>query len=237
MTLPVFYYPQQINNHTSIQLEGDTAKHLHVLRTQVGERLQLTDGKGTMATAVVANAGKKNYEVEISEVTFIERPATNFHLAVSFTKNASRNEWLLEKATELGVATIHPIMSKRTERIHFKAERWNHILVSAMLQSQQVYLPVLDEPKSFDALIKEYQSTQQKLIAHCEAGIERQSLSRVLKAHNDAVFFIGPEGDFTQDEIDFAMQHDFAGIQLGDTRLRTETAAMTVCAYFKMLNS
>jgi 16S rRNA (uracil1498-N3)-methyltransferase len=237
MSLPVFYYPQQLFVGSLVSLEGDTAQHLHVLRTQIGEQLQLTDGNGNLATAVVKNSAKKKFDVHITQTEQLEKKTTPFHLAVAFTKNASRNEWLLEKATELGVSSIQPIISKRSEKVHFKEERWSNILVSAMLQSQQCHLPRLATPLSFEKIIAAYQFVPQKIIAHCEPSIERLPLHQAVKPQTETIFFIGPEGDFTKEEIQQAMNEKMLSIQLGNTRLRTETAAMAVLAFFKMLHS
>ena len=236
MTLPIFYYPQDYSR-PQMMMEGDVVKHIaQVLRMKTGDQLQLTDGKGTVTDVSINSISKKTVEVNIASTKKYDQPNPQLHLAIAFTKNASRNEWLLEKATELGVTTIQPLITKRSERVHTKEDRWQNILVSAMLQSQQYHLPILEKPKELKLVIAETKAEAIKLIAHCEYGIERQQISVLLIPDNNTVALIGPEGDFTREEIEMAMQNDFTGIDLGSNRLRTETAAMAVCAYFKMMN-
>ncbi len=237
MALPVFYYPPVYQEASNLLLEGDIVKHIvQVLRMKSGEQLQLTDGKGTSALATILHTSKKSCEVRLSDIQKLPQPPTRFCLAIAFTKNASRNEWLLEKATELGASVIQPLMTHRTERVHSKEERWQNILVSAMLQSQQYYLPVLEKPKELKTVVIELKMYEQKFIAHCEKERPRAALSRLLQPQKNTCVLIGPEGDFTPEEIETAMDNGFEGIDLGNNRLRTETAAITVCAYFKLMN-
>lgn len=237
MTLPVFYYPCEYHESKDFLLEGDVVKHIvQVLRMNSGEQLQITDGKGTSALATIVHTSKKSCEVNLSGIQKHEPPHTQLYLAIAFTKNASRNEWLLEKATELGASVIQPLTTQRTERVHLKEERWYNILVSAMLQSQQYYLPILEKPKELKSIFEDVKSYEQKLIAHCERDIARKNLSELFLSQKNTCVLIGPEGDFTKEEIEMAMDNDFKGIHLGNNRLRTETAAMSVCAYFKMMN-
>lgn len=238
MALPVFYYPCEYQESNNLLLEGDVVKHIvQVLRMDKGEQLLLTDGKGTSVTATIIHTTKKVCEVVLSDMQKHEPSNVPLYLAIAFTKNASRNEWLLEKATELGVSVIQPLTTQRTERIHQKEERWQNILISAMLQSQQYYLPVLEKPKELKNILEDVKNYKQKFIAHCESGIARKNLSEVLQPGKETCVLIGPEGDFTKEEIAMAMNNDVEGIDLGTNRLRTETAAMAVCAYFKMMNS
>lgn len=217
-------------------LEEDTAKHVvQVLRMENGEQLRLTDGAGTLATATISNAQKKKCSVTLNEVQKFEPAATPFHLCVAFTKNTSRNEWLLEKATELGVTTIVPLIAARSERERFRHDRWQNILVSAMLQSQQYYLPELAEPAELPAVLKRFEAVKQKFIAHCISEEERTSISGSMAPHKETLIFIGPEGDFTSEEVALCMAQGCRPIVMGANRLRTETAAMAACAYFNMI--
>jgi 16S rRNA (uracil1498-N3)-methyltransferase len=155
-------------------------------------------------------------------------PARSVSIAISPLKNASRFEWFLEKATEVGVTTIIPLLSERTERQHTRQERWQNILVSALLQSQQTWLPVLTEPVSFSAFIASGQA-EQRLIAHClEAPRPTESLAgRVqLQRAGSTLILIGPEGDFTPKEVALALAENFIPVTLGRNRLRTETAGV-----------
>jgi len=235
--LPQFFLDRDFKEHTEIGLDEDTAKHIvQVLRMQPGEQVQLTNGKGFTAVATIKDAAKKKCSVSLDAVTFHEQKQSTLHLCVAFTKNTSRNEWLLEKATELGVRSITPLMATRTEREHIRYDRWRNILVAAIMQSQQYYLPVLNEASTMDKVLKQYGHVSQKFIAHCIAAHQRQPLSEVLKPGTETLILIGPEGDFTEDEVDLCMRHGFVAVSMGAQRLRTETAAMTACAYFNLVN-
>lgn len=237
-SLPQFYTTVPLILHQSFSLEQETAKHIvQVLRMTIGEAIYLTDGKGTKALATIMGTSKKQCEVQIRELTKTETHHPKLYLGVAFTKNASRNEWLLEKAVELGVHTILPILTTRSERIHFKEDRWNNILIAAMLQSQQTHLAVLTSPINFSKLLLEYEQLPQKLMAHCMDDAHKQPLKEAMKADTDTIVLIGPEGDFTKEEITMAAAQQFKNIDLGSNRLRTETAALAACAYFKLINS
>ncbi|HTN45262.1 MAG TPA: RsmE family RNA methyltransferase [Flavipsychrobacter sp.] len=237
MEYPIFYFPEDYSKAHLLSLEGDLVKHIvQVLRMQAGETLQLTDGCGGVATVTIQSASKKTCVVSINSIEKFKPKQPCLHLCVAFTKNASRNEWLLEKATELGIASIQPVMSTRTEKFHPKEERWRNILVSAMLQSKQYYLPELKDPASIASVISAHSNTPQQCIAHCDIEFDRQPVYDFFEQEKDTVFLIGPEGDFTKDEILLAVENGFKGINLGMNRLRTETAAMSVCAYFNMSN-
>jgi 16S rRNA (uracil1498-N3)-methyltransferase len=203
---------------------------------QAGEKLQLTDGKGSVADVTITDAGKKKCTVNVDSITKHQPPVTRLHLAIAFTKNTSRNEWLLEKATELGVSSIIPLSVTRSERERAKYERWNGILISAMLQSQQYYLPHLSEALSLKDLITKY-DVAQKLIGHCITSSPRAAIAKALQPRKETLILIGPEGDFTKEEVTLCEQNGFTGISLASQRLRTETAAMAVCAYFNSINN
>lgn len=235
--LPHFYHKGVLVAGEEIGLEEETAKHIiQVLRMQTGDRVQLTNGAGFAAIATIAKAEKKRGSVVIEQVTFFEERKPGLYIGVAFTKNASRNEWLLEKVTELGAKGIIPLMTARTERDKIRYDRWHNILVAAMIQSQQYYLPVLETAMSLEKVLEKYGSLPQKLIGHCEKDIARQSVSKMLKSGLDTLALVGPEGDFTVDEINLCMGHQFIGVSMGTQRLRTETAAMSVSAYFNLVN-
>ncbi|MES1221018.1 MAG: RsmE family RNA methyltransferase, partial [Bacteroidota bacterium] len=153
-------------------------------------------------------------------------------VAVSLIKNTSRFEWFLEKATEIGVNEIIPLICERTEKQKFREDRMRGILISAMLQSQQTWLPVLHEPVLFKKVI-ENSAHEQKFIAHCIEE-KKLNLTKLVNYEMDSqIILIGPEGDFTKEEIDLAMHHHFRPVALGETRLRTETAAMVAATILK----
>ncbi|RYD58784.1 MAG: 16S rRNA (uracil(1498)-N(3))-methyltransferase [Sphingobacteriales bacterium] len=237
MALPLFYYDADLEAGKEIWLSEDTAKHIvQVLRMQVNDRIRLTNGRGYTAIVSIATAEKKKCKVIIEDVSFIPLKAHVFHLGIAFTKNASRNEWLLEKATELGVRTIIPLITKRTEREKTRFDRWNNILVSAMLQSQQSHLPVLAEATTLEKVLEQYNEPQ-KLVAHCIDEKERTPVTKMLNRDKGTILLIGPEGDFTEEEVTLCEAKGYMGISLGEQRLRTETAAMAACAYFNLINN
>ncbi len=227
MALPFFYIESFDASQQLITLNEETSKHVvQVLRMKEGEQLNLTDGRGNLLTAAISDAHKKHCVVKIQAASFSPQAARKTTIAVSLVKNASRFEWFLEKATEIGVTEIIPLLCERTERQHFRYDRMKGILVSAMLQSQQTWLPLLHEPVKFEHLkMKEFENSL-KLIAHCEET-ERNSLSNFqIDQFSNRVILIGPEGDFTTTEINDALAAGYKPVMLGETRLRTETAAV-----------
>ena len=236
--LPFFYQDTELQTEANLALTEETAKHIvQVLRKKEGDLFILNNGKGQSAEATIIAADKKRCSVRLSKVIQHQKPTYGLHLCVAFTKNASRNEWLLEKAAELGVQSITPIISARTEREKFRADRANNILISAMLQSQQYFLPALHSPSSMQQILEFHKETEQKFMAHCDENFERKAINNILKPKKDTVLLIGPEGDFTPEEIELFSKNDFNGVILCQQRLRTETAAMAVCAYFNLINN
>lgn len=220
-----------------MSLQADTAKHVvQVLRMSEGDRIALTNGKGERAEGAILSAHKKSCVVSIEEVQMYERKLPQLHLVVAFTKNTARNEWILEKATELGVATIIPLSTKRSERDKFRYDRWQNILVAAILQSQQYYLPDLREVTTLDAVMSELEAVPQKLVAHCMGEQSRKPILEAIEKDKETLLLIGPEGDFTEEEVNELTSKGYIGISMGHNRLRTETAAVNACACFNMLN-
>jgi 16S rRNA (uracil1498-N3)-methyltransferase len=237
MQLPFFYIETFDTTSKTITLDEDTSRHVvQVLRMKEGEKLNLTDGMGNLITAEVVDAHKKHCEVRVIDSKFTIHDSRKISIAISLLKNTSRFEWFLEKATEIGVTEIIPLICERTEKQKFRYDRMKQICVSAMLQSQQTWLPVLQEPVRFgDLMIRQFDDYQ-KLIAHC-ADDQKQSLSkpRISKSAHELII-IGPEGDFTREEIKVALQNDFIPVTLGATRLRTETAGVVAVTLMKMLS-
>lgn len=237
MALPHFFHDASLQQGDTVWLDEATTRHVvQVLRMQPGEQLQLIDGQGHEAMATITIAEKKKCGVAINGITLHHQRAYGLHLGIAFTKNSSRNEWLLEKATELGIKSIIPLSTTRTEREKIKHERWRSILISALLQSQQYYLPQLSEPATLKEILKQHGAVPQKFIAHCIDEHQRQPVAELLKPGVETVLLIGPEGDFTADEVTLCEEQGFAGISLGTQRLRTETAAMAACAYYNLIN-
>ena len=194
MALPIFYV-SQYKNEELLLLNEDTSRHVvQVLRMKKGELLQLTDGKGSLLTAAVVDDHKKNCTVAIKQKVFHAATERRISIAISLLKNVARFEWFLEKATEIGVAEIVPLKCDRTEKQHFRLDRMNNILIAAMLQSQQTWLPVLIEPISFMEAVSNSASTC-KLIAHC--GQVAKHAIKDFTGHTCTQILIGPEGDFS----------------------------------------
>jgi 16S rRNA (uracil1498-N3)-methyltransferase len=229
MALPFFYTPQL--HAGPVVLDEATSKHIAgVLRMKAGETIRLTDGNGTNAEAVIADDNRKRCTVHVAAVITERERATHVSIAISLLKNVARFEWFLEKATEIGVAEVVPLLCERTERTAFRHDRMQTILISAMLQSQQCRLPVLHQPVKFDKLLQTAQQ-ENRFIAHCLPQ-QKQSLYELLKNNKgSSLMLIGPEGDFTTGEIEQALQQHFLPVTLGDTRLRTETAGMVAAAW------
>lgn len=235
--LPFFYHPLLDEKQKTITLDEPASKHcIQVLRMQEGEQMMLTDGKGKkmLVTIIVADRKRCGVRPDYTEILTV-RPF-RFALGIAFTKNNSRNEWLLEKATEMGVEEIYPLICSRSEKEKFNADRLKGILVAAMLQSQQGYLPILHEPVALKKIPAITQEIGQKLIAHCLDTEERVSLLTQMKSGQDTIALIGPEGDFTKEEITLCLGSGFTPVSLGANRLRTETAGLYVCTVFNALN-
>ena len=246
MALPFFYLPSYDPAATELTLDEENSRHIvQVLRMQPGEALQLTDGKGTVLTVVIIDDHKKKCRVRIQSTGFQSPAKKKVVIAISLLKNASRFEWFLEKATEIGVGSIIPLLCERTEKQHTRTDRLRNILVSAMLQSQQCWLPDLPEPTSLAGLLANPPGDQ-RFIAHClESPRPTASLANWRQAipvtPNPGIppagpapiaqlILIGPEGDFSPKEIETALKEGFLPVTLGDNRLRTETAGVVAAA-------
>ena len=220
--LPLFHFPALQSSQGTINLTEEIKKHaVTVLRMQAGEQLVLTDGKGCSATADILQADKKQLTVALGALVAHPAPQKKMILGISLLKNTARFEWMLEKVTEIGITEIIPFLAERTERQHFRQDRFQQILVSACLQSGQFHFPILHEPIKLAAVFS-MDLPPQKFIAHCMEGNKPQ-----LKGQSsESILLIGPEGDFTAEELALAMQHQFAPVSLGESRLRTETAGI-----------
>lgn len=220
--LPLFHFPALQSSQGTINLTEEIRKHaVTVLRMQVGEQLMLTDGKGFSATADILQADKKQLMVALGQMIAHPAPQKKMILGISLLKNTARFEWMLEKVTEIGITEIIPLLAERTERQHFRQERFQQILVSACLQSGQFHFPILREPVKL-ATVFSMDLPPNKFIAHCMEGDKPQLTGQSL----DSILLIGPEGDFTPAELDLAVQHQCKPVGLGESRLRTETAGI-----------
>ncbi|HEX6170982.1 MAG TPA: RsmE family RNA methyltransferase [Chitinophagaceae bacterium] len=237
MALPFFYITEFVSSQKEIVLDEDTSRHVvQVLRMKEGEKLNLTDGKGHLISAGIIDDHKKHCTVKVVDSKFTSQASRKVTIAISLLKNANRFEWFLEKATEIGVSEIIPLICERTEKQKFRHDRMKGICISAMLQSQQVWLPELYEPVKYIEYIKSGTGDTDltKFIAHCEKPAEKQNLSS-FQSFTHSTILVGPEGDFTKQEIEFALQNNFIPVSLGETRLRTETAGVVAMALLKMI--
>lgn len=223
-------YSNDISDNLIRPDEEESAHIVRVLRMAVGDRLEVTDGRGNLYTCVLEVAGKKEVIARILSTEFIAQTQPQLTLAIAPTKNADRLEWLAEKAVEMGISCIVPLLCRHSERKQFRADRLGKILLSAMKQSQRVRLPELRPMVEFADFVREEYSGQ-KAIAHCREG-QKENYSDFLKKGKDALVLIGPEGDFSTEEVDMAVRAGFVPVSLGSARLRTETAGLAVCAGF-----
>lgn len=224
MQLP-FFYEENLPEEENFLLSEETSKHIvQVLRMHENENLLITNGEGQVLTARLIKANRKNAEVQLINKSANAKPTPKVSIGISLIKNASRFEWFLEKATEIGVSEIIPVICGRTEKQYFRYDRMKNILISAMLQSQQSWLPLLQVPMIIEELIKNAEQ-QNKYIAHC-VDDKRIHLGSEKKSEGDQIILIGPEGDFTKDEIEAALKNSYVPVSLGQTRLRTETAGI-----------
>ncbi|WP_396193710.1 16S rRNA (uracil(1498)-N(3))-methyltransferase [Flavobacterium sp.] len=226
--MQLFYNPSINETATFFVFDKEESKHIvKVLRKKEGDILFVTNGLGFLFTTEITIASDNKCTVKINSVEFQEKPKFHLHMAVAPTKMNERYEWFLEKATEIGIQEITPIICEHSERKIIKTDRFQKILESAMKQSLHYYLPKLNEPINFKEFIKKEYSGQ-KFIAHCEEA-DKKSLKNELQTEKDVLILIGPEGDFSVKEIQSALEQDFIPVSLGQTRLRTETAAVVAC--------
>jgi 16S rRNA (uracil1498-N3)-methyltransferase len=227
--MQLFYNSNISENDSQQTFSKEESKHIiKVLRKSVGDVLHITNGEGWLFEAKICDSNIKKCVANIISKSYRDRRKYKLHLAVAPTKMNDRYEWFLEKATEIGVDEITPILCEHSERKIIKLERFQRILESAMKQSLQCYLPKLNSAISFsDFVQKEFNN--QVFIAHCESESIRKSLKSQLQPQKNVTILIGPEGDFSVKEIEMALQRNFIPVTLGETRLRTETAAITAC--------
>lgn len=231
----VFYTPDIRSNEYTLS-EEESRHCTKVLRLGVGAHVYLIDGIGGLYKAEIVNEGKRQVLLQIIEVQReYQKRNHHLHIAIAPTKNIDRLEWFLEKATEIGIAEITPVICERSERKVVKEDRLYKVITSAVKQSLQAYHPVLNPQTSMAAFLK--QSNQGiKMIAHCVDNAPRQFITDVIQPQQRYVILIGPEGDFTPAEIELALQNDYKPLTLGNTRLRTETAALAACFEVNYLN-
>jgi 16S rRNA (uracil1498-N3)-methyltransferase len=223
------FYNSSINENTeSFFFDKEESKHIiKVLRKKDNDILFVTNGLGYLFKTKITLASDSKCTVKILSAVKSETPQFHLHLAVAPTKMNERFEWFLEKATEIGIHEITPILCDRSERKVINQERFEKIILTAMKQANVLFLPKLNKFKTFKEFMQ-VKNEGMQLIAHCEET-SKKSLKSVLKPNQNVTLLIGPEGDFSEKEIQLATAQNFTAVSLGNTRLRTETAAIVAC--------
>lgn len=226
--MQLFYNPTITEDTEGFVFDKEESKHIvKVMRKKQGDTLFVTNGLGFLFKTEIIIAMDTKCSVKIVSFEKSEPLKYHLHLAVAPTKMNDRYEWFLEKATEMGISEITPIICDHSERKFIKTDRFDKIIQSAMKQSLQYYLPKLNEPISFKDFMK-IKNNGLNFIAHCEET-DKKSLKDVIKPNENTTILIGPEGDFSDKEIKLALQNNYIPVSLGNTRLRTETAAVVAC--------
>jgi 16S rRNA (uracil1498-N3)-methyltransferase len=233
--MQLFYNPDIKSNDTSFIFDKEESRHIvKVLRKKDGDTILITNGSGYLFTSEIIFASDRKCEVKITNEQFFDPSQYYLHLAVAPTKMNDRYEWFLEKATEIGIHEITPLLCDHSERTAFKAERFDKILQAAMKQSLQYYMPKLNEPVPFSAFVNGAREGM-LFIAHCEET-DKKLLKTALEPKQKITVLIGPEGDFSTKEIHLALDKKFVPVSLGNTRLRTETAAVVAAHSVAFVN-
>ena len=226
--MQLFYNPNIDEQTENFFFDKEESKHIiKVLRKKDGDILFVTNGWGLIFECEITLASDNKCTVKINSFEKKEKPKFHLHLAVAPTKMNDRYEWFLEKATEIGIQEITPIICDRSERKQINKDRFEKIILSALKQCNEAYLPKLNEAVTFKEFVNQ-QKEGTKLIAHCEET-NKKTLKSVLKPNEDITLLIGPEGDFSVKEIALAVEKNYIPVSLGNTRLRTETAAIVAC--------
>lgn len=231
----IFYSP---NISTTPFLPEEESLHcIKVLRLNKGDLIHIIDGVGGFFVAKIVEPHPKKTKVEIIKVEKdFNKIGYNLHLAVAPTKNIDRFEWFLEKVTEIGVAQITPLICRYSERKVVKLDRLEKIIISAAKQSIKPTMPIINELMPFaDFITNNSDSMAQKFIAHCY-DITKTPLLKSCNKGEDVVVLIGPEGDFSIEEVDLALNNGFKSVSLGNSRLRTETAGVVACHTISVIN-
>lgn len=246
----LFYTPELVNHpellasnfvQSFFLSEEESAHCVRVLRYNRGDQILLTDGCGTTYTALIVNPHPKHCEFQVVACQK-QQPSHHFHLhiAIAPTKNVERLEWMVEKCTEIGVDEITPLLCHYSERRQLRLDRLQKIVLSATKQSLTPFLPVLNDLTPFSEFVQRYQPNAYPntdcFIAHCYEE-DKSDLKAKIRPNRDVLVLIGPEGDFSENEISEAVQHGFIPVSLGNSRLRTETAGVVACHTAILMNA
>jgi 16S rRNA (uracil1498-N3)-methyltransferase len=235
--MQLFYDSHISKKDKQFTFEKEESRHIiRVLRKKEDDSIFITNGKGFLFHSKISIASDKKCVVTIEKVVEVEDNLTyHIQIAIAPTKNNQRLEWFLEKATEIGVSEITPIICEHSERKVVKVERLQKVLVSAMKQSKRMHLPILNQAIPLKKFLENSIHQNKKFIAHCEDD-DKQTLKQQLKANQDVLILIGPEGDFSLSEISLALEKGFQPISLGKSILRTETAGMVAVQSVAFIN-
>jgi 16S rRNA (uracil1498-N3)-methyltransferase len=235
-SMQIFYHSKIKVNDTDLIVSDSEHHHLNkVLRKKINDKVYLTNGNGYLFEATINNINAKSTYLKILNSKKESSIDYSLNIAIAPTKKIDRFEWFLEKAIEIGVSSITPLICKYNERKSLNYTRLNKIAVSAMKQSLQTYLPKIEPIVSIKEFIESNQC-KQKYIAHCKNS-KKVHLSKIIKRKTNSSIIIGPEGGFTDDEISLAMDYNFIPVSLGNNRLRTETAGIASCQTFSDVNN
>ena len=231
------FYDPDISGDFHVLNEEESKHCSKVLRLKKNDEVFITDGKGNLYKTILEEIHQKKTILKIVE-TFseFEKRTYNLHIAIAPTKNTDRIEWFVEKATEIGIDEITPIICKNSERKSIKTDRLNRIAEAAMKQSIKAYHPKINEADDFKSFIEKCNSYDHRFIAFCDEENDKQYLGKAILPKTSSVILIGPEGDFNAQEILLAKTAGFVPISLGDSRLRTETAGVVACSFVSVIN-
>ncbi len=228
----LFYCP---NIEKDRFLNEEESHHcVKVLRGQLGDTIQVMDGKGSIFICAIEIANHRRVAVKIKKKIESPKPKFQLTIAIAPTKNMDRLEWFLEKATEIGISRIIPILCDKSERKVVKNDRLEKVIISAMKQSMNPHIPIIEELTPVSQLFTR-EFTGHKMIAHCYDQ-PKEALKHGYTPNKDVLILIGPEGDFSEKEVERALNANFKAISLGESRLRTETAGLVACHTIQLLN-
>ncbi|MBN2521962.1 MAG: 16S rRNA (uracil(1498)-N(3))-methyltransferase [Bacteroidales bacterium] len=233
--MQLFYTPDlHGDNHF---LNDDEALHcISALRLKSGDHVYLTDGRGNLSEAVIEAIDRKKVLVHVENtITAYNKRKYYLHIAIAPTKSIDRFEWFIEKATEIGIDEITPIITDHSERKKIRLDRTEKIMIAAMKQSIKAYKPKLNSLTGFGEFVEKQYNECKLYIAHCHE-MEKSNLYSIYPANSDVLILIGPEGDFSEKEIEHAMSRCYRSISLGNSRLRTETAGIVACHSISLIN-
>ncbi len=231
------FYDPDISGDFHVLKQEESHHCTKVLRLKRGDEVYITDGLGKLYQCEILEIHQKKTLVKInSKTNGKDKRDYRLHIAIAPTKSNDRTEWFIEKATEIGIDEITPIICKNSERKVIKYDRINRVAESAMKQSYKSYHPIINEQINFDKFIKQDFGKVQKFIAHCEKHDDKIYLGNLIEKEGSSVILIGPEGDFNADEIQMAKEAGFIPISLGKSRLRTETAGVIACDIVSIIN-